>query len=205
MSQNSRGDTMKKQPEITDATRNAILDAFWTIYQQKSIDRITIRDISETAHIHRSTFYRYFTDIHDILDQFEQKILDEVSTVLETVHGAQALPDLISHTGAIVRALKEYAPAIYHLTSPDGDSTFRRKLREQMLRYFSRFAFSSEYSVEAEYLFHFVFTNILANLNFWYEHRHEYTLEQVVDLSKQLVSDGVVDYVKRITYSNADG
>ena len=65
-----------------------------------------------------------------------------------------------------------------------------------MYLYFSRFAFAAEHSLAAEYLFNFIFTNILANLNFWYEHRKEYTLEQVVDFSKQLVSAGIAEYVK---------
>lgn len=189
---------MKKQPEITETTRKLMLDTFWMVYQQKPIDRITIKDISDTAHVHRSTFYRYFTDIYDVLNQFEQKILDEISTTLENVHGNQEFTDLISHAGTMVGALKEYAPAIYHLTSPNGDSRFRSKLREQMLLYFSRFAFSTEHSLEAEYLFNFIFTNILANLNFWYEHREEYTLEQIVDFSKQLVSEGIAEYIKKL-------
>ena len=188
---------MKKQPEITSATKNAMLEAFWAVYQQKPIDRITIRDIADTAHIHRSTFYRYFTDIYDVLDQFEQKILDDISATLENLHDAQVLTDLISHAGIIVDALKGHAPAIYHLTSPNGDSGFRDKLRRRMLGHFSQFSSSAERSLETEYLFHFIFTNILANLNFWYEHRHEYPLEQIVQVSKQLVSDGIIQYMKQ--------
>ena len=37
-----RGNTVKKQPEITDATRKAILDAFRIIYQQKPVDIIPV-------------------------------------------------------------------------------------------------------------------------------------------------------------------
>ena len=186
---------MKKQPEITDATRKNILNAFWTVYQQKPIDRITIKDISDTAHVHRSTFYRYFTDVYDLLDQFEKNILDDIKTTLEITHGTQEVVDLISHAGVIVGALKGYAPAIYHLTSPDGDPRFRSKLRELMYTYFSQFPFSENHSQKSEYLFNFIYTNILANLNFWYANRDKYSLEQIVNYSKLLVSDGIAKYV----------
>ena len=189
---------MKKQPEITDATRKNILDAFWSVYQQKPIDRITIKDISDTAHVHRSTFYRYFTDVYDLLNQFEQQILDEIKDTLERAHNIQEVTDLLSHAGVTVGILKEYAPSIYHLTSPNGDSRFRSKLYKLMYVYFSRFPFSMEHSSEAEYLFNFIFTNILANLNFWYAHRDKYTLEQIVEYTKLLVGDGLANYVQKI-------
>lgn len=188
---------MNKQFEITDATRKSIFEAFWTVYQQKPIDRITIKDISDTAHIHRSTFYRYFTDIYNVLDQFELRILDEISMTRDRIYGNQELYDLLSHADVMVRAMKEYAPIIYRLTGPDGDPAFRGKLRKQMFLYFSRFTYSTEHSLESEYLFNFIFMNILANLNFWYEHRREYTLEQIVELSKTLIGDGIIKYIIR--------
>ena len=33
---------MKKQPEITAATRRKIMDAFWTLYKEKAIEKISI-------------------------------------------------------------------------------------------------------------------------------------------------------------------
>lgn len=189
---------MKKQPEVTDATRKIILNAFWTVYQQKPIDQITVKDISDMAHVHRSTFYRYFSDVYDLLNQFEQQILDKIKITLERAHNTQEVTDLLSHAGVTVGVLKEYAPSIYHLTSPSGDSRFRSKLCELMYVYFSRFPFSVEHSLESEYLFNFIFTNILANLNFWYAHREKYTLEQIVEYTKLLVGDGLANYVQRI-------
>lgn len=189
---------MKKQPQMTDATRSAMLDAFWAVYQQKPMARITIKDISDAAHVHRSTFYRYFTDIYDVLHQFEQRILDEISATLEQVQGEPEVTNLLAHAGVMVGALKDYAPAIYHLTSPTGDPGFRDQLRQQMLHHFSGLSFVAGHSLELDYLFNFVFTNILANLNFWYEHRQEYSLEQIAELSKTLISKGITDYVQNL-------
>ena len=188
---------MKKQPEVTDTTRKILLSTFWQIYQQKPLDKITIKEIVENAHVHRSTFYRYFSDIYDLLDGFEQQIICEIEVHLKMVN-TQDITDMISHADMMVKALKDCATMICHLTSPRGDVNFRNKLQEKLREQFSRFEVGRKYSLASEYLFSFMFSCILSNLNFWYEHQEEYTLEQICLMSKQLISIGVSGYIENI-------
>ena len=78
-----------------------------------------------------STFYRYFSDIYDLLDEFEQQIICEIEIHLKMVN-TQDITDIISHADMMVKALKNSAPMICHLTSPRGDVHFRNKLQEQL-------------------------------------------------------------------------
>jgi len=59
---------MNKHPEITAQTRENLMQAFWSLYRQKKIDTISIKEITATAGYHRSTFYEYFVDIYDTSD-----------------------------------------------------------------------------------------------------------------------------------------
>lgn len=69
---------MHKQPEITDATRKRILDVFWKNFETTNIEKITINQLSKAAGIHRSSFYRYFSDIYQVFDQFQDSLLEEI-------------------------------------------------------------------------------------------------------------------------------
>lgn len=186
---------MKKQPEMTDATRKAILDAFWILYQQKPVDKISVKELTAIAHVHRSTFYRYFTDRYDLLGQMEEGVLSEISAALDSIETSE-VTDLICHAEAIAIALKEYAPLVYHLTGPNGDANFRGKLRERMRLRFSSLSAGRYSSLTSEYLFSYIFSCILSNLNFWYEHQEACSLEQVCGWSRKLISDGMLMYVK---------
>lgn len=42
---------MKKQPEITKQTKQNLADAFWQIYCKKRIEKITVKDITDTNNI----------------------------------------------------------------------------------------------------------------------------------------------------------
>lgn len=37
-------------------TKTAIIEAFWKLYAEKDISKITVRDITEATGIHRATF-----------------------------------------------------------------------------------------------------------------------------------------------------
>lgn len=69
---------MKKQPELTARTRKKLMDAFWDIYCEKGIHQTTVGAVTKTACFNRGTFYEYFTDIYDLLDQLENDLLDSL-------------------------------------------------------------------------------------------------------------------------------
>ena len=48
-------------------TRGAIIDAFWTLLNEKSLDKITVKDVIELAEINRNTFYYHFEDLYVLL------------------------------------------------------------------------------------------------------------------------------------------
>lgn len=66
---------MKKQPEVTDKTRKAIADTFCSLYAQMPIEKISIKEITDMAGYNRATFYRYFTDIYELLNYVENDVL----------------------------------------------------------------------------------------------------------------------------------
>lgn len=57
-------------------TKQAIRNALFQILEEKSLDQITVTEIVKAADINRSTFYFYYTDIHDLFMQTEQEIFE---------------------------------------------------------------------------------------------------------------------------------
>lgn len=58
-------------------TKQRIMDAFLSLLNKKSLDKLTVKDIIEKAEVNRNTFYYYFEDIYDLLHAvFKQKFDD---------------------------------------------------------------------------------------------------------------------------------
>lgn len=63
-------------------TRQAIMLCLLKLLEEKSIDKITVKDICERCEINRNTFYYYFGDIYEVLDalieyETEQSLKEE--------------------------------------------------------------------------------------------------------------------------------
>ena len=87
---------MNKQPEITRRTKQKLADAFCELYQQKPLEKISIREITESAGYNRSTFYQYFVDIYDILDCVETDLMNVIRGSVREGNVSVHSPDALS-------------------------------------------------------------------------------------------------------------
>lgn len=55
-------------------TEKKIQDALLSLLEQKEAGDITVREVCHTANINRSTFYRHYIDISDLMDKLERQI-----------------------------------------------------------------------------------------------------------------------------------
>ncbi|MCP1427220.1 MULTISPECIES: TetR/AcrR family transcriptional regulator [Paenibacillus] len=69
---------MKKQPKITEKTRQTFVGVFCELYSQKPIEKISVQEIANKSGYNRSTFYQYFTDIYELLDALENDLLNDI-------------------------------------------------------------------------------------------------------------------------------
>jgi len=54
---------------VSKLTKKAIVESFVSLVSRKPLDKVTVKDIVEDCGITRNTFYYYFSDIYDIVDE----------------------------------------------------------------------------------------------------------------------------------------
>lgn len=59
----------KKANEQYKSNERIILDVFTRLLEEKNIEKITVKEICEDAHINRSTFYNHFEDVYGVLEK----------------------------------------------------------------------------------------------------------------------------------------
>lgn len=72
------------------ATRQKLTEAFWKLYQERPISKITVKEIAERCGVGRGTFYNHFPDVYAILEEIEQELSVSLNALCEQVRG-QAL------------------------------------------------------------------------------------------------------------------
>ena len=77
-------DTTKTDIRIIK-TKRAIRDAALKLLSQKPIDDISITELAQTAQINRKTFYNYYQNIYQVIDDIENETVEKfVSAITAT-------------------------------------------------------------------------------------------------------------------------
>lgn len=70
-----------KQETAKRETKRKIVDAFWNLYKTTSIEKITVKKITDACGIYRTTFYLHFADVYAILEEIEADLLKDMREI----------------------------------------------------------------------------------------------------------------------------
>ena len=184
---------MKKQPEITAQTREKLIEAFWSFYCEKKIEHITIKEITDKAGYHRSTFYEYFVDIYDVLDQLEESLLEYIKVnVINKVDGELSL-DLTQNIASIYDEKGDYLSV---LLGENGDPNFIKKIKALMLPILTDTLRLSKKDIHAEYIFEFATSGVFAVVTHWYKNGKNLPSQELAGLVQSILMSGVFPMIQ---------
>lgn len=59
-------------------TKNSIINAFLELRSQKSLEKITVKELAELAMINKATFYLHYRDIYDLSESLELEVTQNI-------------------------------------------------------------------------------------------------------------------------------
>lgn len=182
---------MKKKTEQTEMTQRNFQDAFWLLYEKKSIDKITVKDICNLAGYNRSTFYQYYADVYDVLHKLEKQLLDEVDEfVVYLVEQANNF-DASQALKAILEIFAHLNKYITVLLGPHGDTEFTRKVVENLKPIWIKYFFKTEQytAAEVDLLMEYYISGLLSMYQKWFCDNNGVSIERIIQLSYQTLPD----------------
>lgn len=117
---------MNKRPEQTEHTRKQIVDAFWSLYEKRPIERITVKEIVAQVGCHRSTFYEYFDNVYQILESIEDALFEKLENELPKPPYKPESEEILKHHIDNFSADGRYLSV---LVSEHGDPAFARRIQ----------------------------------------------------------------------------
>lgn len=195
---------MKKQPEITAQTRENLIQAFWGLYRQKKIEHITIKNITTRAGYNRSTFYEYFVDIYDLLNQFEDSLLEYLKEeILDSLEGGLN-DDIIQKLADVYESKGDYLGI---LLGENGDPNFVKKLKTVMRSTLVGTFRLPEKEILTSYIFEFGISAIIGTVTHWYHSKRDLPPKEMVRLLRSMLERGITPEIQEYSgrSSSMDG
>ena len=122
--------SQKKEDRRVRRTKKMLTQALTQLLQEKQINEITVKELTDLADMNRGTFYLYYKDIFDMLEKIEDGLFE----ALEEIVFLHEHDDVSQQTKPILldlfRFIEDNQEMCRVLLSPHGDMNFLHRLNE---------------------------------------------------------------------------
>ena len=118
-------------------SRQALFNACVELVQEKDFQHITINEIVGRADLNRGTFYLHFADKYDMMDSFENEMIEKIEAVILSNLPEQPSEHRFIQTRydtivELLNCLEENKPLMRLLLKSSHQSSFQAKLRSTL-------------------------------------------------------------------------
>ena len=177
-----------------ELTREKLIESFWSLYSQKSLEHISIKEITIKAGYHRGTFYEYFFDIHDLLDKQEEELLNYIKEKGLCNPGEEYDEDFVPRLADVYESKGKYLSI---LLGENGDPDFILRLKAMMNSALGQSYGLSESEIHTSYIMEFVLSGTISTIGHWYKTGKNLSSQELVYLIRSMLVEGVEPIVQK--------
>ena len=118
----------KKEDTRIKRTKKLLKEGLTQLILQKSIKKISVRELADLVEINRGTFYLHYKDIYDLVDQIENELCERFEQILSETN-CTTTSDTLTVFKCVCEFLDENKQICHALLSDNGDINFLLKIR----------------------------------------------------------------------------
>lgn len=174
-------------------TRKVIKDCFFDLLKEKEINKITVSELCNKADINRATFYRYYLDIYDLLDQIQNEFILELKEIssekdytvfsfsnemLQVCLNNKELLNIIFKTQNNIYFLNDFLEIAYEKCK----SKWLREIKDLDEK-------------DMEYATIFIFNGALGVINYWVQNDFLDSVDDISKIIEELSYNGIKSFL----------
>jgi len=185
----------------TERTKAKILEALLELSKEKSINEISIRELTERAKIHRNTFYIHYTDVYGILDDLENHMCTVAAEVTEQFTPQQLrenASDVLEIIFSYLKERREYCMLM--LENRTRISVGQKVLESVFEKYLTAFEDSCDRQAFAfQVQFRYCTSGVIGIVLYWIERGCMESPKEMAELTGKLMTKGLEGAILEVT------
>jgi AcrR family transcriptional regulator len=148
-------------------TKKILLESLTKLMSEKKISNITVKELTDLADVNRSTFYLYYKDIFDMVEQIETEMLADFSMAFEKFKKEESnYENLLTFFTYVFEFIQNNAEMGKILLGPDGDYSFIEKFKDAIVQ--SKPPFDNSVSkIKIHYLRPYIISGCIGVIQQW--------------------------------------
>jgi AcrR family transcriptional regulator len=134
---------ISEQGRSVKRTKTALRNSLVELLKTRSILRISVKEICESANVGRSTFYAHYNDQYDLFGQIEDEIFTYYNNMLKKYDVKRTKLEAVQVFEEMLTHIADNSNIIKVMLGENGDTVFQKKLlslfimNKQVMKYFT--------------------------------------------------------------------
>lgn len=179
-------------------TKKAIRNALTRLLSQKSISEITVKELAQAADINRKTFYNYYSDIHQVIDEMENELVAAFENALQENILNPDMQNPHAVFSKLTEILSDDIDFYGYLLKSDAPSNLISKIMSA-LKSKAREAFAGQVDLDKDtldFIIDYVAAGMIAVYQSWFNSDRKLPIDKISEQVSIITLGGIRDIVK---------
>lgn len=150
---------------MSAATRATLTEQFCQIYSSEPLEKITVKEVSSRAGVSRVTFYNYFQDTYDLLNQIEDEFIASIIETIRATFDGEFRPE--AFFGCFVESAEQNANMMRVLLAGSHSGVFADKIKKAAIPLVQSSLHANMDNPNARYAIEYHVSGMVALLRRW--------------------------------------
>ena len=178
-------------------TKKAIRNAFAKLLCEKDIDKITIKDIADTADINRKTFYNYYSGVYELIDEIENEVVDNIEASIQGIEAEEYLKNPYRIFDKINETASQELDFYGYLMSMNSNVSLFSKIVD-LLKEKTKAAILTKVDADKDrvsILIEYTISGMISAYKSWFNSDRKLSLEEVSNVIGHLFYNGISEFM----------
>jgi AcrR family transcriptional regulator len=173
-------------------TKKALYDALLILLKEKSINEITVTELTNQADVNRATFYFYYTDLLDMLQQIQnetyqafKEIIDSNPIDVTTIEG------FTDYSEKLLTFCKEHETLVRFVINHDTNNQLYKQMRYLMVNNIPNSKITFDDTNPARYSTNFIITAMVGIMEDWMDEGMKIPAREVAEFCANIYIKGL--------------
>ena len=163
-------------------TKKALREALATLMLDKNLRHITVKELTDTADVHRATFYTHYQDVYDLYEQLETQIIEELASLLAD----EFISSYELWFKTLITYIYDNADVCRMFFAKMENNRFRSRIaklfEESCLKFYQNLQQTSMLPTEAQYYVTYHIQGCISILGLWVDSNFSLSINEIVHL-----------------------
>ena len=179
-------------------TKRLIRNSVAALLKEKDVDSITVKEVAELADINRKTFYNYYANVSQVVDEIENEIVETFCMLMKDIDLQSILQDPRNVFQKLIDVLNQDPDLYANLMHMNGNLNLINKIADE-IKLQTKEIYANQTSLRGERLdiiLEFLYNGMFYAFRKWLHSEQTLSLEEVSGDIGQLAVGGLGAFVK---------